>query len=84
MEFGLLAGFWKALSPVNLWYCFLGSLLGTVVGVLPALGPATTIAILLPVTAYLKPTESIIMLAGIFYGAMYGGSTTSILMNIPG
>jgi putative tricarboxylic transport membrane protein len=84
MEFGLLAGFWKALSPINLWYCFLGSLLGTEVGVLPALGPATTIAILLPVTAYLKPTESIIMLAGIFYGAMYGGSTTSILMNIPG
>ena len=84
MEFGLLAGFWNALSPVNLWYCFLGTLLGTVVGVLPALGPATTIAILLPVTAYLKPTESIIMLAGIFYGAMYGGSTTSILMNIPG
>src|SRR5512136_1553197 len=84
MEFGLLAGFWKALSPVTLWYCFLGTLLGTVVGVLPALGPATTIAILLPVTAYLKPTESIIMLAGIFYGAMYGGSTTSILMNIPG
>ncbi len=84
MEFGLLAGFWKALSPVNLWYCFLGTLLGTVVGVLPALGPATTIAILLPVTAYLKPTESIIMLSGIFYGAMYGGSTTSILMNIPG
>jgi putative tricarboxylic transport membrane protein len=84
MDFGLLAGFGKALSPINLWYCFLGTLLGTVVGVLPALGPATTIAILLPVTAYLKPTESIIMLAGIFYGAMYGGSTTSILMNIPG
>jgi putative tricarboxylic transport membrane protein len=84
MEFGLLDGFIKALSPVTLWYCFLGSLLGTIVGVLPALGPATTIAILLPVTARLAPTESIIMLAGIFYGAMYGGSTTSILMNIPG
>ena len=84
MEFGLLDGFVRAFSPMNLWYCFLGSLLGTFVGVLPALGPAATIAILLPVTAYLDPTQSIIMLAGIFYGAMYGGSTTSILMNIPG
>jgi len=84
MELGLFDGFIRALSPITLWYCFLGSLLGTVVGVLPALGPATTIAILLPVTARLAPTESIIMLAGIFYGAMYGGSTTSILMNIPG
>ncbi len=84
MELGLLDGFVRAISLTNLWYCFLGSLLGTVVGVLPALGPAATIAILLPVTAYLDPTQSIIMLAGIFYGAMYGGSTTSILMNIPG
>ena len=84
MEFGLLSGFATAMNPLNLWYCFLGSLLGTLVGVLPALGPAATIAILLPVTAYLDPTQSIIMLAGIFYGAMYGGSTSSILMNIPG
>ena len=84
MESGLLDGFVRACSPMNLWYCFLGSLLGTFVGVLPALGPAATIAILLPVTAYLEPTQAIIMLAGIFYGAMYGGSTTSILMNIPG
>ena len=84
MEFGLLDGFVRAFSPMNLFYCFLGSLLGTFVGVLPALGPAATIAILLPVTAHLDPTQSIIMLAGIFYGAMYGGSTTSILMNIPG
>jgi putative tricarboxylic transport membrane protein len=84
MELGLLDGFVRAVSPMNLWYCFLGSLLGTLVGVLPALGPAATIAILLPVTAYLDATQSIIMLAGIFYGAMYGGSTTSILMNIPG
>jgi putative tricarboxylic transport membrane protein len=84
MDFGLLAGFVNALSPMNLLYCFLGCLLGTFVGVLPALGGAETIAILLPITMYLDPTQSIIMLAGIFYGAMYGGSTTSILMNIPG
>ena len=84
MDFGLFAGFAKALSPMNLLYCFLGCLLGTTVGVLPALGGAETIAILLPITMYLDPTQSIIMLAGIFYGAMYGGSTTSILMNIPG
>jgi len=84
MELGLLDGFVRAISLMNLWYCFLGCLLGTIVGVLPALGPAATIAILLPLTAYLNPTQSIIMLAGIFYGAMYGGSTTSILMNIPG
>jgi putative tricarboxylic transport membrane protein len=84
MDFGLVAGFVKALSPMNLLYCFLGCLLGTFVGVLPALGGAETIAILLPITMYLDPTQSIIMLAGIFYGAMYGGSTTSILMNIPG
>src|SRR5512139_103680 len=74
----------RALSPMNFWYCFLGSLVGTAVGVIPALGPATTVAILLPITLYLEPTQAIIMLAGIFYGAMYGGSTTSILMNIPG
>jgi len=84
MELGLLDGFVKAFSPMNLLYCFIGSMLGTFVGVLPALGPAATIAILLPITSYLDPTQSIIMLAGIFYGAMYGGSTTSILMNIPG
>ena len=84
MELGLLDGFVRAFSPLNLWYCFLGSMLGTLVGVLPAVGPAATIAILLPLTAYLDATQSIIMLAGIFYGAMYGGSTTSILMNIPG
>jgi putative tricarboxylic transport membrane protein len=84
MDFGLLAGFVKAVSPMNLLYCFLGCLLGTFVGVLPALGGAETICILLPITMYLDPTQAIIMLAGIFYGAMYGGSTTSILMNIPG
>ena len=68
----------------NLLYCFLGCLFGTLVGVLPGLGPASALAILLPVTMYLEPTGSIIMLAGIYYGAQYGGSTTSILVNIPG
>ena len=65
-------------------YCFIGALLGTVVGVLPGLGPTATMAMLLPLTAYLDPTGAIIMLAGIFYGAMYGGSVTSILLNVPG
>jgi len=79
-----LLGFQKALSPLNLLYCFIGALLGTVVGVLPGLGPTATMAMLLPMTAYLDPTGAIIMLAGIFYGAMYGGSVTSILLNVPG
>ncbi len=68
----------------NLVYCFLGCLFGTIVGVLPGLGPGATLSILLPLTMYLNPTGSIIMLAGIVYGAAYGGSTTSILVNIPG
>ena len=68
----------------NLLYCFLGCLFGTLVGVLPGLGPGATLSILLPMTMYLNPTGSIIMLAGIVYGAAYGGSTTSILVNIPG
>ena len=77
-------GLQNALSPIYLMYCFLGALLGTVVGVLPGLGPTATMAMLLPLTAYLDPTGAIIMLAGIFYGAMYGGSVTSILLNVPG
>ena len=81
---GLLYGFSIALSWQNLFYCFLGTLVGTLVGVLPGLGPAATVALLLPVTFKLPPVAAIIMLAGIFYGAMYGGSTTSILLNIPG
>ena len=82
---GLLAsGFAVALTPANLFYCFLGSLIGTAIGVLPGLGPPATIALLLPVTYGLSPTSAVILLAGIFYGAMYGGSTTSILLNIPG
>jgi putative tricarboxylic transport membrane protein len=79
-----LIGLQNALSPFNLLYCFTGCLLGTIVGVLPGLGPTATMAMLLPLTAYLDPTGAIIMLAGIFYGAMYGGSVTSILLNVPG
>ncbi len=85
MEFSqLLNGFLNSLSLANLWYCFLGCMLGTFVGVLPGLGPATTLSILLPLCIYLPPTGAIIMMAGLYYGAMYGGSTTSILVNIPG
>ena len=80
----LISGFSSALEPVNILMAAIGALVGTMVGVLPGLGPASAIAILLPLTAVLKPTQAIIMLAGIYYGAMYGGSTTSILLNIPG
>jgi putative tricarboxylic transport membrane protein len=82
---GLLQGFQIALSPVNLLWCFIGSVLGTAVGVLPGLGPAATIALLLPISMKMgSPITAIILMSGIFYGAMYGGSTTSILLNIPG
>ena len=84
MDSGLLGGFLGAFSLTNLAYCFVGCLLGTFVGVLPGLGPAATSAILLPLTSYMPPAGAIIMLAGIYYGAMYGGSTTSILVNVPG
>ncbi len=80
----IVYGFSVALSPINLLSCFLGALLGTLIGVLPGLGPAASIALLLPLTFKMPVTSSLIMLAGIFYGAMYGGSTTSILVNIPG
>jgi putative tricarboxylic transport membrane protein len=80
----LATGFAVALTPINVLYCFLGSLIGTAIGVLPGLGPPATIAILLPVTYGIPATSAVILLAGIFYGAMYGGSTTSILLNIPG
>ncbi len=80
----LLYGFSVCLEPFNLFVCFLGALLGTLVGVLPGLGPVAAISLLLPITFKMPATASLIMLAGIFYGAMYGGSTTSILMNIPG
>jgi putative tricarboxylic transport membrane protein len=81
---GVLNGFHVAFQPINLLYCFIGVFIGTLVGVLPGLGPAAAIALLLPSTYALSPVSSIIMLAGIYYGAMYGGSTTSILVNIPG
>jgi len=77
-------GFSVALAPMNLLYGFLGVLLGTVIGVLPGLGPVATISILLPFTFSLQPQAALIMLAGIYYGAQYGGSTTAILVNLPG
>jgi putative tricarboxylic transport membrane protein len=80
----LFEGFAVALTPYNLLWCFIGVFLGTVVGVLPGLGPAATIAMLLPLTFQMNPTSAVIMLAGIYYGAKYGGSTTSILLNVPG
>lgn len=86
MEFfpNLLLGFQTAGSVANLAYCLVGVALGTAIGVLPGLGPAATIAMLLPITFGLEPVSSLIMLAGIFYGAQYGGSTTAILVNLPG
>ncbi len=80
----LLHGFAVAMQPDNLWYAFLGCLVGTLVGVLPGIGPLSGISILLPVTFGLNATQAVIMLAGIYYGSQYGGSTTSILMRIPG
>jgi TctA family transporter len=77
-------GFSIAVAPVNLMYGFAGVLLGTVIGVLPGLGPVATISILLPFTFNLPPQAALIMLAGIYYGAQYGGSTTAILINLPG
>jgi putative tricarboxylic transport membrane protein len=81
---GLLGGFQTVLQPANFLYCFVGVFIGTLIGVLPGIGPIGAISILLPTTFGLSPTTSVIMLAGIYYGAMYGGSTTSILVNIPG
>src|ERR671931_2126891 len=81
---GLMQGFAVALAPMNLFWCFVGVLLGTVVGLMTGLGPPATIAMLLPLTALMHPAGAIIMLAGIYYGAKYGGSTTSILLNVPG
>lgn len=80
----LLEGFQSALSAQNLMYGLLGTFLGTLVGVLPGIGPALAIALLLPVTFSVEPTSALIMFAAVFYGAMYGGSTTSILLNTPG
>ncbi len=80
----LLDGFITAGTPVNLMWAFVGCALGTGIGVLPGIGPAVTVAMLLPITAQVEPTASMIFFAGIYYGAMYGGSTTSILLNTPG
>jgi putative tricarboxylic transport membrane protein len=80
----LISGFGIATTAANLFYCLLGAIAGTLVGILPGLGPIAGIALLIPVTFGLNPTSAIIMLAGIYYGAMYGGSTTSILLNVPG
>ena len=81
---GLMDGFAAAITPTNLFWAFFGVTAGTLVGVLPGLGPPATIAILLPLSVNLDPATGLIMMAGIYYGAKYGGSTTSILLNIPG
>jgi putative tricarboxylic transport membrane protein len=80
----LAGGFGIATTAHNLFYCFVGAVVGTLIGVLPGIGPIAGIALLIPATFSLNPTSAIIMLAGIYYGAMYGGSTTSILLNVPG
>ncbi len=80
----LQLGFEVALTLQNVLYCFGGVLLGTLIGVLPGIGPVATIAMLLPATFALPPVSALIMLAGIYYGAQYGGSTTAILVNLPG
>jgi hypothetical protein len=80
----LSLGFGVALTFKNIALCFTGCLLGTLIGVLPGLGPLTTIAMLLPITYALSPDAALIMLAGIYYGAQYGGSTTAIVVNLPG
>ncbi len=80
----LTLGFSEALTPSNLLFCFVGALLGTIIGILPGIGPTATMAILLPLTSSLPPLASIIMLSGIYYGSQYSGSTTAILINLPG
>lgn len=86
MEFwnNIVLGFGVSFQPINLFFCFMGVLVGTLVGVLPGIGPVAAMSLLLPITFHMSPISAIIMLAGIYYGAQYGGSTTSILVNIPG
>src|SRR5512141_3308371 len=81
---GLIHGFSVALTPMNLLFGFLGAVIGTIVGILPGLGPLGAMALLLSLTYGFDPTAGMILFAGIYFGAMYGGSTTSILLNIPG
>ncbi|MGO3149127.1 MAG: tripartite tricarboxylate transporter permease, partial [Glutamicibacter ardleyensis] len=80
----LMDGFASALTPINLLFALVGVILGTAVGVLPGIGPAMAVALLLPVTYGMETSSALIMFAGIYYGGMYGGSTTSILLNTPG
>ena len=80
----LITGFSVALQPHNIFFCFIGVLIGTLIGVLPGIGPVGAMSILLPITFGISPVTAIIMLSGIYYGAQYGGSTTSILVGIPG
>ena len=80
----LLDGFGTALSWTNLLYCFIGVMLGMIIGVLPGLGPVSGTALLIPITFGMEPVSAIIMLSGIFYGSMYGGTITSVLVNVPG
>jgi putative tricarboxylic transport membrane protein len=80
----LLYGFQIVLDPINFFYCFLGVLVGQIIGVLPGIGPVGAMSILLPATFDVSPVTAVIMLAGIYYGAMYGGTITSVLVNIPG
>ena len=81
---GLMIGLESAMNPVTLLYCFIGVFLGTLIGVLPGIGALAAISLLLPITYHIPPTAAIVMLAGIYYGAQYGGSTASILLNLPG
>ena len=80
----IVTGFQITFQPINLLYCFIGCFIGTLIGVLPGIGPTGAVSILLPMTFKISPVASIILLSGIYYGAMYGGSTTSILVNVPG
>src|SRR5690606_1090641 len=80
----ILIGLETALNPVNFMYCVLGVVAGMAIGVLPGIGPMMAISMLFPITLYLSPTAALIMLAGIHYGAAYGGSVASILLNLPG
>ena len=83
-DHGIFSSLLITLQPVNFFACFVGAVIGTLVGVLPGLGPAAAMALVIPLTLKLGPTAGLIMLAGIYYGSMYGGSTTSILVNVPG